>query len=77
MKTCLTLICMLLTCMLPTINAAELSVSRKAYGKTSTGEKVTQYTLTNKNKITVKLINLGATLTSLITPDRDGNLADI
>jgi aldose 1-epimerase len=77
MKTCLTLTCILLTSILQPINAAELSVSRKAYGKTSTGEKVTQYTLANKNNITVKLITLGATLTSLTTPDRDGNLADI
>ena len=77
MKTCLTVTCILLTSFLSTINAAELSVSRQAYGKTSTGEKVAQYTLTNNNNITVKLITLGATLTSLTTPDRDGNLADI
>ena len=77
MKIYVTLTCILLVCLGTLIIAAELSVSRKPYGKTSSGDKVTQFTLTNGNDITVKLINLGATLTSLTTPDRDGNLADI
>jgi len=59
------------------LEAANLKVSRKSYGRTAAGEKVHEFTLQNGNGITVKLINYGATLTSLVTPDRDGNLADI
>tara|TARA_B100002052_G_C15854579_1_gene586807 strand:- start:687 stop:1799 length:1113 start_codon:yes stop_codon:yes gene_type:complete len=59
------------------LEAANLKVSKKSYGRTAAGEKVHEFTLQNGNGITVKLINYGATLTSLVTPDRDGNLADI
>ena len=59
------------------LNAASVKVSKRMYGKTKTGEKVHEYTLKNKNDITVRLITYGATMTSLVTPDRDGNLADI
>lgn len=59
------------------LEAANLKVSRKSYGRTAAGEKVHEFTLQNGNDITVKLINYGATLTSLVTPDRDGKLADI
>ena len=59
------------------LQAADLKVTKKSYGRTAAGEKVHEYTLTNGNDITVKLINFGATLTSLVTPDRDGKLADI
>ena len=59
------------------LEAANLKVSRKSYGRTAAGEKVHEFTLQNGNGITVKLINYGATLTSLVTPDRDGKLADI
>ena len=59
------------------LEAANLKVSKKSYGRTAAGEKVHEFTLQNGNGITVKLINYGATLTSLVTPDRDGELADI
>ena len=59
------------------LEAANLKVSKKSYGRTAAGEKVHEFTLQNGNGITVKLINYGATLTSLVTPDRDGKLADI
>ncbi|QDT35785.1 aldose epimerase family protein [Stratiformator vulcanicus] len=35
------------------------------------------YTLSNDNGISVKVTNYGAIITSIITPDRDGDLADI
>ncbi|MEC9095640.1 MAG: galactose-1-epimerase, partial [Planctomycetota bacterium] len=59
------------------LSAAEVKVSKRSFGKTESGEKVYEYTLKNKNQVTVKLITYGATMTSLVTPDRDGNLADI
>lgn len=40
------------------------------------GQEVVSYTLTNNN-ITVSIINFGATITKIITPDKNGQLADI
>ena len=42
------------------LEAANLKVSRKSYGRTAAGEKVHEFTLQNGNGITVKLINYGA-----------------
>jgi aldose 1-epimerase len=41
------------------------------------GRPVTRYFLTNANGMQVTLIDLGATVTSVEVPDRDGNLADV
>lgn len=60
-----------------TVMAADVKVTKRSFGKTAAGEKVTEYTLENSNEVSVKLITYGATLTSLVTPDRHGNLADI
>ena len=68
---------MLMLAVSGSVNAAGVKVSKRMYGKTKAGEKVHEYTLKNKNDITVRLITYGATMTSLVTPDRDGNLADI
>lgn len=35
------------------------------------------YTLKNKSGMTVKVTNYGATVTSIIVPDRNGNMADV
>lgn len=57
----------LLTCLAllnPTMNAAENEVVR-------------YFTLKNENGMVVKATNYGAIITSIIVPDRDGNLADV
>ncbi|MBN2685928.1 MAG: galactose mutarotase [Pontiellaceae bacterium] len=38
---------------------------------------IKQYTLTNENGMVVKLTNYGATITSIVVPDRDGKMADV
>lgn len=52
-------------------------VSASDYGTTKDGTPVQQYTLTNANGLKAVLIEYGATLVSLETPDRDGKLANI
>ena len=47
------------------------------YGTLPDGNTATLYTLTNANGLTATLTDFGATLVSMQTPDRDGNLADI
>ncbi len=41
------------------------------------GRSIKEYTLTNNKGITVKILNYGAIITSMITPDKNGNLKDI
>lgn len=47
------------------------------FGKTEQGELVKLFTLENDHSLTVKVSSYGATVTSIICPDRDGKLADI
>jgi aldose 1-epimerase len=41
------------------------------------GEKITEYTLTNKAGMQVSIINYGGTVTKLIVPDKNGNKGDV
>jgi len=54
-----------------------LAISKRFFGKTSDGQEVFLFTLSNKNGLTAKIINLGGAIIELHTPDRNGNLADI
>ncbi|MFN8575077.1 MAG: galactose-1-epimerase [Gemmatimonadaceae bacterium] len=50
---------------------------REPYGISTSGEIVDEYTLVNRNGVTVKAITFGATITSVQTPDARGHLGDI
>ncbi|QDS92737.1 Aldose 1-epimerase precursor [Roseimaritima multifibrata] len=52
-------------------------VTESPFGKTATGEKVQQFTITNSHGLSVNIITRGATLQSLIVPDKEGKLEDI
>ena len=69
----------LLLCSLPLLSTAadELSVSERMFGTTVSGEVVKEYLLRNEAGIEARLISYGATLTSLLLPDRDGVLVDV
>lgn len=54
---------------------AEVTVSD--FGKTADGTPVKQYTITNKNGVTIKLIDRGATLREWHVPDKSGQVADV
>lgn len=49
----------------------------QSFGKTPEGAEVTEYTLKNKNGISISVINYGGIITRLIAPDRTGKLEDI
>lgn len=51
-------------------------ITSKLYGKVNTTD-VEEYTVTNSKGVAISAIPFGATLTKVITPDRNGNLADI
>jgi len=40
-------------------------------------DSIKEFTLKNKNGMVVKITNYGATITSIVVPDRDGNMADV
>jgi aldose 1-epimerase len=54
-----------------------MAITSKEFGKNAEGAVVTQYTMTNKNGASVKMIDYGATITSICVPDKDGVLADV
>jgi galactose mutarotase-like enzyme len=51
--------------------ASKLEVKKQVYGKTADGKQVDLYTMTNANGIEANVMTLGATLTTVKTPDRD------
>ena len=53
------------------------NVEGREYGISPDGLPVTEFTITNRQGMEVKVINYGCTITSLKAPDRDGRLADV
>jgi len=47
------------------------------FGELPDGREVFQYTLTNRSGVMVQIINFGATVTSLLVPDRNGERQDV
>jgi aldose 1-epimerase len=54
-----------------------LLVKKENFDTVINGKKVELFTLTNNGGITVQLTNYGGHLVSIITPDKDGNYADV
>ncbi|MES2429240.1 MAG: aldose epimerase family protein [Bacteroidota bacterium] len=52
------------------------SISKVPYGELN-GQKVFEYTLTNANGMQVKVINYGATISDIITPDKNHQMASV
>ena len=54
-----------------------MSITIHPYGTTRCGEKVDLFRLENQLGTVVEIINYGATITSILTHDREGTLSDI
>src|SRR5215510_12056947 len=52
-------------------------VEKKVFGTTADGKTAELYTLKNKNGMVVTITNFGATVTSIVVPDKAGKMADI
>jgi aldose 1-epimerase len=61
----------------PTTDLATGSVTSKPFGKTPQGQLVTLYTLTNKNGMSVSVMDYGATIVKILAPDRNGKMDDV
>jgi aldose 1-epimerase len=53
------------------------TISSKPFGKSPKGEEITLFTLSLPEKISLSVINLGATWTNLFIPDRNGKMDDV
>lgn len=54
-----------------------LSVQKQPFGELSDGTTVYEYTLTNRHGMTVDIITYGATVQSIVVPDKNGELEDV
>jgi aldose 1-epimerase len=54
-----------------------MKITKSLFGKTKEGTEVELFTLENDNQITIKITNYGAIITSIVTPDKNGELANI
>jgi aldose 1-epimerase len=52
-------------------------ITQKPYGKLPDGTAVEEYTLTNANGMTMKVITLGGIVTEIHVPDKGGKFADV
>jgi aldose 1-epimerase len=64
---------------LATLTASPLSaqIPSRPFGKTPDGTPVEEFTLKNKNGMVVKLTNLGATITEISVPDKNGKFDNV
>jgi len=61
----------------PTPPGGKLKIEKQAWGKAPDGAAVDLYTLTNDRGMQVKITNWGGIVTSILVPDRQGQLADV
>lgn len=54
-----------------------MKVTKSLFGKTNEGIEVDLFTLSNDNKVTVKITNYGAIVTTIETPNKNGELSNI
>jgi len=54
-----------------------MSVQKKDFGKTSKGEVATLYCFTNESQMEMRVSDYGATLVSVLVPDRDEQVCDV
>ena len=52
-------------------------INQQFYGTTAEGTTVTEYTLTNRHDIEIRIITYGGIITSIRTPDRNGTVTNI
>jgi aldose 1-epimerase len=58
-------------------NASAMGISTSTFGQTAEGQSVTLFTCTNRQGLVLKMIDYGATVISVETPDKQGQMANI
>ena len=54
-----------------------MSITKRVFGTLPDGRTVTAWTLTNENGLQAEILDLGATIRSILVPNRQGELVDI
>lgn len=54
-----------------------MDIKKELWGKTPCGKEIFRFTLTNQSGAYVQLSNLGAAITAVAVPDKDGVLSDV
>jgi len=54
-----------------------MNVEKKPFGQLADGTPVDLYVLTNENEMQVSITNYGGIITSMIAPDKDGNMGEV
>ena len=54
-----------------------MSITKRVFGTLPDGRAVTAWTLTNENGLQAEILDLGATIRSILVPNRQGELVDI
>lgn len=54
-----------------------MKITKSLFGTTNEGREADLFTLSNDNQVTVKITNYGAIITSIETPDKNGQLTNI
>ena len=54
-----------------------MNITKSLFGKTNEGTEVELFTLSNDNRVTIKITNLGAIVTAIETPDKNGAITNI
>jgi len=73
-------IVLFMLCAAPVVWADSLSidsVTSRPFGRMPEGQLVTLHTLTNKNGVSVSIMDYGATIVRILAPDRNGRLDDV
>src|SRR5690625_204512 len=55
-------------------DTGSLSVQKTEFGQLKDGTTIYNYELTNRNGMSVDIINYGGTVRSIVVPDKNGNL---
>ena len=54
-----------------------MSITKKLFGTMPDGKEIYCRTITSKNGLTAEILDYGATIRSIIVPDKDGNAVDV
>ena len=73
----LSLIFLFTSCSETDTHEENMQISKEVFGQLNDGRDVHLYTLSNSNGIEVQITNYGGIITSLKTPDREGNIENI
>lgn len=57
--------------------ASAATVSSQSFGKTTSGQPVTEFIFKNKNGMTVKIINIAGAIREINVPDKKGQMANV